>query len=91
MKRNRYDEDNVVNEYYENYRRAGLTLLLAGAFLVAWLAAWWVAPTNPSQIGAAFNSLVCMVLGWGSAIFFGLSTMRYVYAFVYPRLVATRL
>lgn len=90
MNRNRYDQDDVVNTFYENFRRAGITLLLSAGFFVAWLTAWGIAPESPSQIGADFNALARTVFGWGATIFFGTSMAQYAYAFFYPRFVAPR-
>ena len=90
MKRNRCDEDDVVNAFYENYRRAGLSLLVAAGLFVAWLAVWWIGPEHPSQAGTVFNSLVRTVVGWGTTIFAGLAFVQYAYAFLYPRLISAR-
>ena len=84
MKRNRYDEDPVINEYRENYRSAGVTLATAVGLFLGWLAACFVGPSDASQIAAGF-------LGWSCATFFVLSLLQYTYAFLYLRLVATRL
>jgi hypothetical protein len=90
MKRVRYDEDSIVNEYYANFHQAGLTLLVAAGLLVVWIAAIVVGAWVPSPPVIALSGLARAVFGWLGVTVLEISLLQYLYAFIYLRLVPNR-
>jgi len=86
MRRHRHDEDPVIDEYFENYRRAAALLLAAVSSFVAWAVMSFLSPESHIQI-AAFAAIRA-VLGWACVTTFALTVLQSIYAFAFLRLVA---
>lgn len=79
-------EDPELHEFLENYRRAGVTLVLALAMVVGWALCAVLAAGGAGA--APVPALFATVLGYGGMLLLALAALLYAYAYLYPHLMA---
>lgn len=88
-RRRRYDPDPVLHTYIENYRRAGVALLLAVGLLLAWALCAFVVPRGAhAQVPQIVPGIFVAFFGWAGVITLVGAALLYAYAFYYPNLMA---
>jgi hypothetical protein len=93
VRRLRRYEDPEIQEMLENYRRAGITLIAALGFGVAWIVATSlgaVALDGAMVPVRSFPRLLAVVFGWGAATLGVVAGLQYLYAYAYIRLGSWR-
>lgn len=90
MRPKRSNSDCQIDEMIENYRRAGVALILGISLALVWVIA------TLSQFGAkeragivnGFLRVFTIASGWGAVTFVATAAMQYLYAFLFVRIKA---
>lgn len=89
--RRRHDQDPFVDAYIDNWRRAGVVLILAVGLLLAWGLCSFLASSGNGvhpQLAGTVLSLLATLFGWTGIVALVVAGLLYVYAYFYPDLMA---